>query len=90
MIYDVGIFRLSNPTPYIIHYTSYINRATGSCLAEMSGSFICGFVVLMEPVPFGSGFLFLGGEVIKSPHYMADGQAINTASKAIIAGSACT
>ncbi|CAN5429657.1 hypothetical protein BH09BAC4_BH09BAC4_40220 [soil metagenome] len=61
-MYDIGsgpaMRNGSLSTSYIIYHTPIEPQA--SCLAVMSDSFICGFVVLMEPFPLGDGFLFLG------------------------------
>lgn len=48
--------------PYILYHTSYIDQQSHRhpVWPTMSGSFICGFVVLMEPFPLGGGLLLLG------------------------------
>jgi hypothetical protein len=54
-MYDV-VRTLIDHTSYIIH----INRATGTLFGRYVRQLYCGFVVLMEPFPFGDGFLLLG------------------------------
>ena len=51
-------------TSYTIHSIAYIvlyqQIHRHPVWPTMSGSFICGFVVLMEPFPLGGGLLLLG------------------------------
>ena len=61
MIYADAVYTI-HPISYILYLST---EPQAPCLAYMSGSFICGFVVLMEPFPLGSGFLLLGGSIIQ-------------------------